>query len=59
MMPYSRKDWPCVSIRRDAAIFPVLEDKPTLRGQRECVEFDPEETLGPPRAIHGASSKSA
>jgi hypothetical protein len=41
MMAYSRKDWPCVSIRRDAAIFPVLEDKPTLRGQRECVEFDP------------------
>jgi hypothetical protein len=25
---------------RDAAICPQLEQKPTLRGSRECVEFD-------------------
>ena len=38
--------WPEAAVRRDAAIFPVLDDKPTLRGDRECVEFDPLAVFG-------------
>ena len=40
------QSWPKAAVRRDAAIFPVLDDKPTLRGDRECVEFNPGETPG-------------
>jgi hypothetical protein len=29
------------SVRRNAAILPVLKDKPTLSRHRECVKFDP------------------
>jgi hypothetical protein len=32
-----------MSVRRNAAIRPQLEHEPTLRGHRECVEFDPEQ----------------
>ncbi len=32
-------------VRRDAAICPESEHKPTLRGHRECVAIDPTATL--------------
>jgi hypothetical protein len=43
--------WPEAAVRRDAAIFPVLDDKPTLRGDRECVEFDPEPEIDGPSTM--------
>ena len=37
--------WPLSTVRGNAIKRPELEDKPTLGGHRELVEFDPSRTL--------------
>jgi len=38
--------WPVSTVRRNAAILPKLEDKPTSREPGEYVEVDPEQCPG-------------